>query len=339
MRALIVGGAGFIGSHLVEHLMRSGMLVTVFDANHCYGEQGIASDQAWKLSYRREHLLDGAHMIHGDVCHKRQLRIAVKQSQPDCVLYLAALPLVAVAETKFEEAGNTMVRGLTNALEVVRASNCVRRFVYVSSSMVYGDFTTDPINENAKTEPLNLYGGLKLAGEVLTRSYLTRTGIENVIVRPSGVYGPTDVHGRVVHSFCERAINRDKIIVLNGTRTFIDFTWVEDLVDGLTRAATHPRAANQTFNMTFGAGRSLDDLVRIVTDLVPGAEVVRTRVTQPGRPRRGSMDISKARDLIGYQPVVDLETGVARYLDFLRTKNVIVRSSLAAEAATEPALQ
>jgi nucleoside-diphosphate-sugar epimerase len=336
MRILIFGGAGFIGSHLVAHLVRSKAQVTVVDANCSYGGT-FSSDQKSNLRYRRRHLLHGAHMIEGDVRHELHVQNAIAQSEPDCVLYLAAVPSVQLAKTHVQEATDSMIRGLTGTLQVVRKSKCVRRFVYVSSSMVYGDFEAAPISENAKTEPLNLYGGLKLAGEVMTRAYLGGTSVETVIIRPSGVYGPTDIHGRVVQAFCEGALSESEITVINGRDTIIDFTWVEDLVDGLARAATHPSAVDQTFNMTFGEGRSLDDLVRIVSTLVPGAKVVRTWLARSDQPRRGSMDTSRARQLIGYRPVVDLETGIARYLDFLRTKPVFPKSTLVAQSAIEPA--
>ena len=337
MRVLIFGGAGFIGSHLVARLVRSGVQVTVFDANCCYGGGTLSRDQEWNLTHRRRHLLRGARIIEGDVRHEGHVRAAMKQSEPDCVLYLAGVPTVQLTKTHVQEAGDSMIRGLAATLQIVRKSKCVRRFVYVSSSMVYGDFEAAPISENAKTEPLSLYGGLKLAGEVMTRAYLSGTAVERVTIRPSGVYGPTDIHCRVVQAFCEGALNRGKIAIINGDATVIDFTWVEDLVDGLARAATHPCAADQTFNMTFGEGRSLEDLVRIVSTLAPGVKVVRTWVAQSGQPRRGSMDTSRARQLIGYRPVVDLETGVARYLDFLRTKPEFPKSTLVARSAIEPA--
>jgi nucleoside-diphosphate-sugar epimerase len=318
VRALILGGAGFIGSHLVARLRAAGVDTSVIDIQPLDGAWRGFDAAARQLAFRKRDLLGDADRISCDVMNRLDLGGAIDRAQPDCIYYLAALSIVGQADVRFQEAGDSMIRGLSNGLEIARANGHVRRFVYVSSSMVYGDFDQDPMPEDGPTHPRNLYGGFKLAGEVLTRAYLDRTAVESVIVRPSGVYGPGDVHGRVVQSFCEAALLGGAIRAVNARETYIDFTWVEDLVDGLVRAGTAPNAAGETFNLTYGEGRRLDELIGIINALAPGAEVVWTEKQDPSRPRRGTLDISKARRLIGYAPEIDLETGVARYLAFLR---------------------
>ena len=261
--------------------------------------------------------------MRGNVGNRAQLALTMRQFEPDCVCYLAAQPLVHQVDANPAEATDSMTTGLTNCLELIRRETRSIRFVYTSSSMVYGHFTADPITEDAPTTPVNLYGGLKLAGEILTRTYLDRTSHEAVIVRPSGVYGPTDIHGRVVQKCCEAAVTGEPFVANNPESTFVDFTWVGDLAKGILLAATSPTAGGETFNLTLGKARSLSDLIGVVSCQTGGAlRVVATDTELAYRPRRGALGIEKARRLLGYAPQVDLELGVQKYLNFIRQRLV-----------------
>lgn len=317
MRTLLIGGAGFVGAHLARRLLDEGHEVAAFDILDL--DRGTTTggiSQAYRQ--RAQWLLRGAEVMTGDLADREAVRRALDRFDPDCIYNLAAVPLVGQVEANPAEAAASMTSGLANCLEVVRESRRPRRFVFVSSSMVYGHFTADPVPEEAPTSPVNLYGGLKLAGEVLTRAYLARTRHEAVIVRPSGVYGPTDVHGRVVQKCCEAALTGEPFIVTNPESTFIDFTWVEDLAAGLALAGMAPGAAGETFNLTFGGARSLEELVELVGQH-HALSVMRASTDGDSRPRRGTLDISKARRLLGYAPRMTLEAGMSRYLAFLRS--------------------
>jgi len=310
MRSMIIGGAGFIGANLASRLASQQDEVTVLDLPLALDAVANPRDQS---QIRRCHLLSQAQPIVGDVRDKGALTASIDAMRPRTIYYLAALPIVSLAEKQFAAAGDSMIRGLANALEAARAIPSISRFVYVSSSMVYGNFRLDPVPERVIAEPVNLYGGLKLAGEHLVKAYLGSTEVEHVVVRPSGVYGPGDPHGRVVQKFCTAALEGSEIRATNGADTFIDFTWVGDLVEGLARAGSLPDGAGETFNLTRGRARSLDELISVVSELGPGPTVVRNQQGDTLRPRRGTLDISKAKRLLGYNPQVDLEAGVARY--------------------------
>lgn len=322
MRAVVVGGLGFVGSHLVRELTERRHEVSVIDCGP-FGDSAAVGHPpgsiAANLAYRRHALLPGARILRLDVADRPGLADALEEADPDCLYYLAAAPLVSQVEANPPEAGRSMMLGLTHVLEIVRARSRPTRVVYISSSMVYGHFAANPVPEDAPTKPVNLYGALKLAGEVMTHSYLARTPHESVVVRPSGVYGPTDVHGRVVQKACEAALTGEPFIASNPAETFIDFTWVGDLVGGLVAAGEAPKLGGETFNLTLGGARSLEDLIGVVMREAGNLNVVRS-ITGPGdRPRRGTLDVSRAHKLLGYRPKVDLETGVRRYLDFLVT--------------------
>jgi len=207
-----------------------------------------------------------------------------------------------------------MIRGVANVLEVVRGKGTTKRFVFASSSMVYGNFAQDPVAENCSTNPLSIYGGFKLAAESLVRAYLYSTSVDAVIVRPSAVYGPGDSHRRIVPNICRAALSGESIIVKDPVRTVADFSAVEDVVEGLELAGSLPAAAGEIFNISRGRGRTLMELVQIARGLAPDINVIFQPADDPTRPKRGALDVSKARERLGFNPKVDLETGLARCL-------------------------
>jgi UDP-glucose 4-epimerase len=324
VRILLAGGVGFIGAHLARLLLDAGHAVTCLDAANLNSTDNATATPAFQ---QRSALIAGATVVRGDVAVRGQWQRVFERFDPDCVCYLAAVPLVDKVTSHPEAAARSMSAGLVNGLEITRASSRRRRFVYVSSSMVYGHFASDPLPEDALTNPVNLYGALKLAGEILTHGYLTGTQHEAVVVRPIAVYGPTDIHGRVVQKCCEAALT-DKPFTLNAAESRIDFTWVGDLAAGVALAATTPGAAGETFNLAFGCARSLEELVELVRRHSGGLSVVHVNKKASDRPRRGALDIGKAARLLGYAPQMDLEAGIVRYLDFLKN------SALCRPAAT-----
>lgn len=132
--------------------------------------------------------------------------------------------------------------GTVNLLEVVRDLSGVKKFVYASSSMIYGDFKEVPIPENAEKDPKEIYGGMKLACEIMVKVFCRRFGIPYAIVRPSAVYGPTNNNRSVLQIFVENAVREEPITVLNPDSTFLDFTYVKDLAKGLALVALSPAA-------------------------------------------------------------------------------------------------
>lgn len=181
--------------------------------------------------------------------------------------------------------------------------------------MVYGDFQRTPADEECPKKSRDLYGGMKYAGEILVESFSRRMGVEYAIVRPSAVYGPTDVNRRVSQLFVEKAL-RGEPLELRGGDVTLDFSYVKDTASGIVLAAKHPNGANQAFNITYGQGRTLKEYIEILRTLIPNIQVVETPA-ETHRPKRGSLDITKARNLLGYVPEYPLEVGLplsAKYL-------------------------
>ena len=317
-RIFVTGGAGFIGAHLCARLAAEGHEVRALDNfKFCYDAR-LPSNFAEDIAFRMDVLLAGSSLVQCCLSEKRRLGLAIAEFAPQCIVHLAAVPLVAYATRHEEYAARVMAEGLLNLLEIVREMPSVERLVFVSSSMVYGDFTRDPMPEDVDLDPVNTYGGLKLAGEVLAKSYLRRTPTEVAIVRPSCVYGPADVHSRVVRKFCEAALAGEPILLNAVNDHIMDFTHVDDLTQGLALAALHPGAAGETFNITYGQGRHLSELVDILARYAPEIHRNDDPIEDGDRPRRGSLSIEKARAKLGYAPRIDLATGIASYLEWLQ---------------------
>jgi UDP-glucose 4-epimerase len=326
-KILITGGAGFIGSHTARRLLDAGEEVVVYDFFHQYIFP-IQPTFLENMRYRFNVLLKGAEIIRGSTRNKDELRRQVTAVKPDYIIHLAALPLANVALRQTEEAFDSIVRGTVNMLEILRDMNTVQKFVYVSSSMVYGDFTQVPMPEDGAQDPKEIYGGMKLAGETLVKVFSKRYDIPYSIVRPSTVYGPTDNNRRVLQIFTENALQGKPITVTNPDTTSLDFTYVEDTALGLTLVATSPDSQGETFNITRGEGRSLNEAIRVLQGFFPELQVQVKLETGGYRPIRGALDISKARSLLGYDPKYSLEAGVEKYIAFLRQYNPSITQSL-----------
>jgi nucleoside-diphosphate-sugar epimerase len=315
-RVFITGGAGFIGARLTRMLVDAGHDVAIYDSFVQYISP-LASRYQLNLRMRFEGLDGKFRTFRGDTREPMMLLRAVEEFKPDIVVHLAALPISDLANVHSEEAMGTIVSGTTNCLEVIRdRKEC--RFVYISSSMVYGDFEQEPAPEDHPLRPKEVYGGAKLAGEVMTQAFARRYGLDCVIVRPSAVYGPTDVNRRVSQIFVENALSGKPLILHDGGSARLDFTYIDDIARGILLAALSEKAKGGVFNLTAGEGRSLKEFAEILRKEVPELQVE----TGPGnmfRPRRGALDIRRAREVLGYEPQWRLERGIPAYVDFYRS--------------------
>jgi nucleoside-diphosphate-sugar epimerase len=210
---------------------------------------------------------------------------------------------------------DVILKGLLNLLESARKHN-VKRFVFISSSMIYGDFDQDCNPETASTNPIEPYGIMKLCAENLVRNYNRLYGLEYSIVRPSAVYGHYDVVDRVLSKFIVKA-KANETMSINGAGLALDFSYVDDIADGMILCATHPKAANETFNITRGVSRTLVDSGNIIINETNSNSKLIIEENDGKYPKRGALDITKAKDLLGFNPTVNLEEGLAQYINSL----------------------
>ena len=178
------------------------------------------------------------------------------------MIHLAALPLLTAARDNPDLTVAINVDGTRNLLEELAAPGTVRRFVYLSSSSVYGHFRYRPVDEGHPTDPTEVYGRTKLIGEQLTRLFCSATGVEYVVLRPSAVYGPGDRHRRVVQLFLEQALAGQPLPIDGDGSECLDFTYVKDLAAGIALAVSEG-AGNETFNLSRSEERSILDLAEV----------------------------------------------------------------------------
>lgn len=320
----ITGGEGFIGYHTCKELVdRGNSKIVTYDAQKHY----IPLDESnWTTyqEYRINSLGDDVTRIRGDTTDRGRLKESLERFEPDVIIHLAALPIASISNKHPEEARRNILDGTITLMDTLREVDFdFERVVYASSSMVYGDFPTDPggkilpASESDDCEPLGIYGSMKLSGEHTVRAYSKRFGIPYTIIRPSAVYGPTDCNRRVTEIFLTNSLRGKRLRLDNGGFHKLDFTYVEDVARGFIIAANHKNALNETYNMTRGEGRSIRELAEVISDLVPGTE---TYVEEKDvyRPNRGALDISKARSQIGYDPKYSLEEGMEKYYNFIK---------------------
>jgi UDP-glucose 4-epimerase len=208
----------------------------------------------------------------------------------------------------------TMSEGLLNLLEHSNKYE-VRKFIYISSSMVYGDFTDD-VTEDAICNPQGQYGIMKLAGEWLVRDYSRRTNLVHTIIRPSAVYGPLDVEDRVISKFLLTAM-RGEILKVNGINETLDFTYVDDAADGIVAAALSDNTENKTYNITKSHSVTLHEAAQMAIKLV-GKGSIEIREKDINFPSRGRLNIDAARNDFDFNPKVDVAEGFQIYYDWLK---------------------
>jgi len=319
--ALITGGLGFIGSTLAKKLI----FKKVVDRCVLLDNFGsfINPLKSTYNDYRQKRLIyDKRFIIERGDANNSQITLSIIQKyKPVYVFHTAALPLAKIENLNSAEASIGSVDATRNLIENLNfiISNKKKynfeRFVYFSSSMIYGDFKSSIVDEKSLATPKEIYGTMKLAGEIITKGLCNYYKINFTTIRPSAVYGPTDMNQRVSQIFIEKAIKGKKIFI-QGRNEKLDFTYIQDLVDGVILAATKKEGRNEIFNITNGKGRSLLDFVKILKKYFPNLdyEVVER---DNFRPKRGTLSIGKAKKLLGYKPKFTIEKGIKNYLKYL----------------------
>lgn len=317
-KALVTGGAGFVGSYVTRQLLKLGYEVYLYDSFVVYLTPTPGSDKV-DFTQRIADIYDKVHIIRGNTLDKDFLRRQMNAVKPDVVVHLAAMPLAALAIEHTEEAFQTICTSTQNILEILRDFDHPCRLLYVSSSMIYGDFVTPEVDEeDHPKDPKDVYGAFKLAGEIVVRAYGKNYGLDTVICRPSAVYGPFDANARVIRRFILNAME-GKPLTMDGDGSMkLDFTYIEDCAAAIALAADSPAAKGLTFNVTRGEGRSLRDLAEIVQGHFPGA-TIEYRPKPAFMPMRGTLSIARARRILGYESRISLEEGVRRYVEHLQT--------------------
>jgi nucleoside-diphosphate-sugar epimerase len=318
----LIGGAGFIGHNLATELVNRGADVHVIDSlqvnnllTFAAGPHDGKRELNLKILHSRLEILQQAGVtLHPlDARDYHALSRVLDGISPNVVVQLAA---VAHANRSNKDPYSTFdhsFRTLENALDCARGR--AEHFVYFSSSMAYGNFETKVVDEDHPLNPIGIYGALKLSGEKIVQAYQQVFDLPYTIIRPSALYGPRCVSRRVCQIFVENAVDGRPLKVQGNGNEFLDFTYIEDLVQGICLTIEKPEARNEVFNLTYGAARTIQDLVSIVRHQEPSTKVEyvpRDKLM----PFRGTLCVDKAKSLLGYDPQNPIDVGVVKYLDW-----------------------
>ena len=310
-KILVTGGLGFIGHHIVSKLEKIGHTVILVDSQTNYGI--IPKHEVDYLIKERKKIITTPFCYKFDICEQKNMEWLFASQKFDIVIHMASFPRQKVVNKHPTRGSRTMSEGLLNLLELSKYNN-VKKFVYISSSMVYGNFTNNT-NEDYICNPEGQYGILKLAGEWLVKDYARKGHFNYTIIRPSAVYGPLDVTDRVLSQFFLQAMH-DQILYVNGIHEELDFTYVDDVANGIVSASLSDNTFNKTYNITKSHSRSLLDAAELAVKIV-GKGSIEVRDKDIDFPSRGALNINAARQDFGYDPQVDVEEGFEIYYRWL----------------------
>jgi UDP-glucose 4-epimerase len=319
-RVLVTGGAGFVGSHLVDLLAARSNQVTVLDDMSVGTTENLS--QSPKVT-----------LLKADVRDRASLEAAVKES--DVIFHLAVVCLrVSIPDPMASHLVNDL--GTLNLLLAARESQ-VQRFVYVSSSEVYGSARRVPMDEEHPLNPTTPYAAGKLAGESYALSFHRTYGLPATVVRPFNIYGPREhadgPSGEVIPRFVARALAEKPLVVFGDGLQTRDFTWVGDTVRGIVMAAECDELVGDCVNIACGREVRILDIARLVRELVGTRSPIQHQAERPGDVRRHIAGVERARSLLGFAANVSIEEGLARYVNWVRSLPQQHSSALEAQEA------
>lgn len=315
MKILVTGGYGLIGHNVISRLQKLKHHTYIVDTKTNYGIIP-QSELDYLMKERAEKI--GHHLYwNADISDAVKMQEVFEQAKPDVVIHMASFPRQKVVNANPALGARTMMEGLLNLCELAITHN-VKHFVYISSSMVYGDFE-DYVTEASVCKPQGQYGIMKLAGEDLVKDYSRRGCFTHTIIRPSAVYGPLDVEDRVISKFLLTAM-RGGVLKVNGIKETLDFTYVDDAADGIVAAALNESARNKTYNITKSHSKTLLEAAELAVKLV-GKGTIEVKDKDADFPSRGALDITLARRDLNFDPKIDIDEGFEIYFNWLKSSN------------------
>lgn len=323
MKVLVTGGAGFIGSNLVDALAETN------------DDEIIVADDfssGTRLNLTQHPPGGKVRVTETDIRDADNVRDVIRGV--DLVYHLA----VQCIRLSFRDPFLVHEVNATGTLNVLTAAldEGVSRFIYCSSSEVYGTAQCVPMDEGHPLVPTTPYGASKLAGEAYARSYFLTYGLPVTIVRPFNTYGPREhfegAYGEVIPKFVVRAMNNAPLVIFGDGKQTRDFTDVNDTVRGLMLATENEALIGDVVNIARGREVTVNEVAQIVLECLPfSTSRIEHQEARPGDVRRHYAEISKARRVLGFEPRVDLREGVQRYVDWLRRSEFDPREMLAQE--------
>ncbi len=317
----LIGGAGFIGHNLALALSSRGADVFIIDSLRVNNLLAFSNadpstpnrDLYLRLINERQRLLRAADVpiYTQDARDKPALADLLGMIQPQVLIHLAGISHADRSNRHPHDAFDHTLHTLENTLACAR--DWLEHFIFFSSSMVYGHFSSGIVTEETPCNPIGIYGALKFSGEKLVIAHNQVFGLPYTIIRPAALYGHRCVSRRVVQVFIENARGGETLTVAGDGAERLDFTFIEDLIAGVIQIIQSDESRGETFNLTFGRSRSIAELVEVVRAEFPKVSI-EYRPKNRLMPDRGTLCVDKARALLGYDPHWPIERGVAQYI-------------------------
>jgi UDP-glucose 4-epimerase len=318
MRCLVTGVAGFVGSHLAERLLADGHEVYGIDAfidyyDRSIKEQNLEGPRAWNTFT----------FIEGNLI---QLPLAAVIEDVDWIFHQAAQAGVRASwGMEFARYTECNVLATQRLLETTLRVGHIQRFVYASSSSVYGDATQLPLHEDTQLRPFSPYGVTKLAAENLCTLYHNNFGLPTVSLRYFTVYGPRQRPDMAFHKFCKAILAHEPIHIYDDGYQTRDFTYISDIVEANVQAAISPLAAGHVMNIAGGSHVTLRSVVDILSQVSGNVVKVKFEEKQSGDVRHTFADTQRAQQLLDYHPQVSLQEGLAHEFAYTRDQYSLYR--------------
>ncbi len=332
----IIGGAGFIGHNLAIKLKESNFDVSIIDGlevNNLTSVIGNYDNLPYPLLSKKiiENRLDllsdkKIPLYVQDARDYHALSHIITKIKPEIIIHLAAVSHAVRSNKNPYSTFDHSLRTLENALDASRDN--IKHFIFLSSSMVYGNFKTSEVNEESLCEPIGIYGALKYAAEKIIIAYNQVFNLPYTILRPSALYGERCISRRVGQIFIENALF-DKELLINGDgKEKLDFTYIEDLTDGIINIINNKNSINQIFNLTYGEGREINEMIEILKKSFAKLKIKKVE-RDDLMPYRGTLSMNKAKSLLNLKSNWELEKGYKRYIDwyinfFQNNKNKLI---------------
>ena len=331
-KIIIIGGAGFIGHNLAIKLKENNFDVSIIDGLEVNNLTSIIGNYdnlpyplfSKKIIDSRLNLLSKKKipLYVQDARDYHLLSGIISKIKPEVIIHLAAVSHAVRSNKNPYNTFDHSLRTLENALDASRDS--VKHFIFLSSSMVYGNFKTKEVSEDSVCEPIGIYGALKYAAEKIIIAYNQVFNLPYTILRPSALYGERCISRRVGQIFIENALF-DKELRVNGDgKEKLDFTYIEDLTDGILNIISNKKSINQIFNLTYGEARQIHEMINILKEYFPKLKVKKVERDNL-MPYRGTLSMNKAKTLLNFKSNWELEKGYKKYIqwyvDFFKKNN------------------
>ena len=322
-KILLVGGCGFIGHNLSLYLKKIGhspVIVDSLSVNNIYSLDNleIKNQKLYKsilenrVSLLKKNKID---LIIQDARNYNSVSKLYAEINPEIIIHLAAVSHANRSNKDPHSTFDHSLRTLENTLDYAKSYKT--HVIYISSSMVYGNFEGKDVDENTECKPIGIYGTLKYAGELMLKSYNQVFDLPYTIIRPSALYGERCVSRRVGQIFIENAIQNLDININGDGNDKLDFTYIEDLVRGISYCCDNENAKNQTFNITFGNARKINNLIDILKSEFPKINVI-YKEREKFMPERGTLKTNKAKDILNFKAEYPIENGYLKYISWYK---------------------